>query len=102
MYVCVCACVLVCKHTIAINSQRNIRAMSQAWGLFQCHGSAVKLPGVFHNSWEMIAKSFLAAGIRFFVKQWMLALGFSAGNSFLGFPGPSNHIKPSGYGWGQP
>jgi len=68
--------------------------------------SAVKLPGVFHNSWEMIAKSFLAAGIRVFCQTVDVGFGiFSRVASFLSFkrqPGPSNIINPSGFLWGQP
>ena len=49
---CACACVPVCKHRIARKKHLG-------------HVSSIVSPGVFHNSWEMIAKSFLAARMFF-------------------------------------
>ena len=60
MYMSMCVCVCVC-HCSCANRQ---------WP--QNHPQP---PGVFHNSWEMIAKSFFAAWIRC-VNGRRLALGF--------------------------
>lgn len=60
------------------NSQRNIRAMSQASGLFQCHPQwSCQVFSTTVGRWSPRAS--LLQGFVFFVKQWMWGLGFSAG-----------------------